>query len=65
MKRLVVGCAARAWRPVVYSYWRLDWMDPRDLTTVLEHVQGRYPNAPIFAVAYSAGKRMATFICCK
>ena len=40
-KRLVVGCAARAWRPVVYSYWRLDWMDPRDLEAVVKHVADR------------------------
>lgn len=45
----------------MYSYWRLDWMDARDLTTVLEHVQQRYPNAPIFAVAYSAGACFSSF----
>ena len=25
VKRSVLGAAARSWRPVVYSYWRLDW----------------------------------------
>jgi len=55
VKRLVVACSARAWRPVVYSYWRLDWADPRDMESAVAAVARRFPQAPIFVVAFSAG----------
>ena len=38
-----------------YSYWRLDWPDHRDTQSVVDHIAERYPAAPMFAVAFSAG----------
>jgi len=55
VKRLVTGCAARSWRPVVYSYWRCDWSDPRDMETVVAQVAEKFPDAPVFLLAFSAG----------
>ena len=63
IKRLATAAAARAWRPVCYSYWRLDWSDHRDMAYVVKHIAERYPAAPMFAVAFSAGAHvLATYL---
>ena len=55
VKRFAAQCASFGWRPVSYSYWRLDWNDWRDMHFAVEAVSNRYPRAPIFAVGFSAG----------
>ena len=49
------ACGQLGWRAVVFSTWRLDWNEWRDLDVAVRHVAGRYPKAPLFAVAHSAG----------
>lgn len=63
MKQAVLQTAARSWRPVVYSYWRLDWQDHRDMDSIVKHIEDKFPRAPIFAVAFSAGGHvLATYL---
>lgn len=45
----------RGWRAAVWSYWRCNFDEPRDLKSVVEHIQAANPKAPISAVGYSAG----------
>ncbi len=54
-QRICRSASQAGWRCVVFSYWRFDFAETRDLRAVLEHVQSRNPLAPIVAVAYSAG----------
>ena len=42
-------------RVVMWSYWRFDFEDSRDLHIVVSHLQRQFPSAPIAAVAWSAG----------
>ena len=48
-------CRARGWRAVVNWRWRLDFGESRDIAAAIEHIQRRFPIAPIVAVGYSAG----------
>jgi len=43
------------WRAVVWSYWRFDFGETRDLKAVVEHLTRTNPQSPIIAVAWSAG----------
>ena len=54
MKHLALTCAARGWRPVALTYWRLDWNETRDLDNAVEHLRKTHPSAPLFCVAHSA-----------
>ena len=52
--------AARAfhragWRCVVFSYWRCDFYQWEDLSTVVKHVAAQHPSSPLVACAWSAG----------
>ncbi len=55
MMRTARACHKMGWRVAAYSYWRLDFADSRDLTTIFDRLHDQNPNAPIVAVAYSAG----------
>eukprot|EP00520_Triparma_pacifica_P001497 CAMPEP_0118634302 /NCGR_PEP_ID=MMETSP0785-20121206/1468_1 /TAXON_ID=91992 /ORGANISM="Bolidomonas pacifica, Strain CCMP 1866" /LENGTH=551 /DNA_ID=CAMNT_0006525255 /DNA_START=227 /DNA_END=1879 /DNA_ORIENTATION=- len=55
IKRLTLASTSRGYRVVVFSYWRLDWMETRDMEMALESVKAKYPMAPICAIACSAG----------
>jgi len=55
IQRFNAECHRRGWRPVVFSYWRCDFTESRDLKAVVEHIQRRNPKAPVAAVGYSAG----------
>ena len=48
-------CRSRGWRAVVNWRWRLDFGESRDINAAIEHIQRRFPAAPIVAVGYSAG----------
>ncbi|KAH8056948.1 poly(3-hydroxybutyrate) depolymerase [Aureococcus anophagefferens] len=54
MKHLALTCAARGWRPVALTYWRLDWNETRDLDNAVEQLRKTHPSAPLFCVAHSA-----------
>lgn len=43
------------WRAVVWSYWRFDFGETRDLHAVIQHLKRTNPQSPIIAVAWSAG----------
>jgi len=55
VQRICRSCLHSGWRPVVWSYWRFDFGEHRDLESVLYFIQRRNPMAPLLAVAYSAG----------
>eukprot|EP00656_Telonema_subtile_P007474 TRINITY_DN13507_c0_g1_i3.p2 TRINITY_DN13507_c0_g1~~TRINITY_DN13507_c0_g1_i3.p2 ORF type:complete len:317 (+),score=94.54 TRINITY_DN13507_c0_g1_i3:476-1426(+) len=55
MARWTKCCLDRGWRPVVLSYWRLDWGDCTDIQAAVQHIRARFPLAPVYAVAFSAG----------
>ncbi|KAJ8609497.1 hypothetical protein CTAYLR_005459 [Chrysophaeum taylorii] len=54
MKHMALACRARGWRPVVLTYWRLDWNEWRDMDAAVRRVSETYPLAPLFAVVHSA-----------
>lgn len=58
IKRLTLASTSRGYRVVVFSYWRLDWMETRDMATAVESVKARYPMAPICCIACSAGAHL-------
>ncbi|GMH88996.1 hypothetical protein TrST_g1679 [Triparma strigata] len=75
IKRLTLASESRGWRTVVFSYWRLDWMETRDLANALKRIKEKYPDAPISCVACSAGAHVlvpylskcgdsSPFVCC-
>ncbi len=43
------------WRCVSYHYWRLDWIEGRDMEIAVNHIAKSYPKAPICGVGFSAG----------
>eukprot|EP00808_Paulinella_micropora_P020912 g32063.t1 len=55
MRRWAKMCRKHGWRAVSFSYWRIDFLNSRDLELCLNHVARSYPRAPIIAVAWSAG----------
>eukprot|EP00968_Pinguiococcus_pyrenoidosus_P017460 scaffold1741_cov262-Pinguiococcus_pyrenoidosus.AAC.13 len=55
VKRFAAQCGSFGWRPVAFSYWRLDWNEWRDMDVIVNSVSERYPMAPLFAVGFSAG----------
>lgn len=55
VKRFVRLALQRGYRVCVYNYWRYDFEESRDLNTILERIQEKYPTAPIAAVGWSAG----------
>jgi len=55
IKRITLEASRRGFRVVVFSYWRLDWMETRDLKAATEEIQSLYPRASISCVACSAG----------
>ncbi|GMH81310.1 hypothetical protein TL16_g08888 [Triparma laevis f. inornata] len=75
IKRLTLAAEARGWRTVVFSYWRLDWMETRDMENAMKRIREKYPEAPLSCVACSAGAHVlipylskmgssSPFICC-
>ena len=55
IKRLCLACSQRGWRVCVFSYWRLEWMETRDMEYAIEFIAATYPDAAISAIACSAG----------
>lgn len=55
IKRMTRSCARNGWRVALHAYWRLDFHDTKDLTTMLDTIAAENPSAPIVAVAFSAG----------
>jgi len=55
IKRFVRMCLKNGWRVVVWSYWRFDFEESRDLHLMIKHIQQKYPRAPISAIGWSAG----------
>lgn len=43
------------WRTVVFSYWRADFAETRDLQACVDHIAATHPRAPIVGIGYSAG----------
>jgi predicted alpha/beta-fold hydrolase len=43
------------WRSVVFSYWRFDYGETRDLRCVVEYLKKSHPHSPIITVGWSAG----------
>jgi len=58
MKSMALACRARGWRPVVLSYWRLDWYEWKDLDAAIRTIHSNYPLAPLFIVAHSASAHL-------
>jgi len=55
MKRCIRNCLQKGYRAVVFSYWRFDFEESRDLAAVLDRIQEKFPTAPIAAIGWSAG----------
>jgi len=53
--RMARICINRGWRVVVWSYWRFDFSESRDLEGVLQHIGNKAPHSPLIAVGWSAG----------
>lgn len=53
--RMARLCKNQGFRVVVFSYWRFDFSESRDLETVLSHISRRLPRAPMLAIGWSAG----------
>lgn len=60
VKRFARICLRKGWRVVVWSYWRFNFEESRDLKIVVDHLQSQFPRAPIVAVAWSAGSYYLT-----
>ena len=55
IQRFCRVCHSNGWRAAVWSYWRCDFSESRDLKAVVEHIQKNNPKAPIAAIGFSAG----------
>ncbi|GAB5354139.1 hypothetical protein AAMO2058_000094200 [Amorphochlora amoebiformis] len=55
VQRICRSCLQSGWRAVVFSWWRFDMAEYRDLEAVLKHLQKINKSAPLVAIAYSAG----------
>jgi predicted alpha/beta-fold hydrolase len=55
IKRMARACLANGWRVATHAYWRLDFHNTTDLTSVLEAIAADNPAAPMVAIAFSAG----------
>jgi predicted alpha/beta-fold hydrolase len=55
LKRFSRSALERGYRVAIFSYWRYDFEESRDVQTVLDRIQDTYPNSPIIACAWSAG----------
>ncbi len=55
IKRCARHFLNKGWRVVIWSNWRFDFEDSRDMHIALEHIQQKYPAAPITAMGWSAG----------
>lgn len=53
--RMARLCRNRGWRVVVWSYWRMDFSESRDLKGVLRSISERAPLSPVVGVGWSAG----------
>lgn len=58
LSRFIRRSINSGWRACVFSHWRFDWSDPRDLSTVVDHLHASNPDAQIFACAWSAGAHL-------
>eukprot|EP00933_Yihiella_yeosuensis_P046856 TRINITY_DN42488_c0_g1_i1.p1 TRINITY_DN42488_c0_g1~~TRINITY_DN42488_c0_g1_i1.p1 ORF type:complete len:608 (+),score=71.96 TRINITY_DN42488_c0_g1_i1:156-1979(+) len=45
----------RGWKVVVWSYWRMDFSETRDLEAIVQHISGQAPYSPLAAIGWSAG----------
>ena len=55
VKRFSRRARELGWKAVVWSYWRWDFGETRDLADVIKHISSSNPGSPILAVAWSAG----------
>mmetsp|Transcript_32622 Transcript_32622/g.52023 ORF Transcript_32622/g.52023 Transcript_32622/m.52023 type:complete len:382 (-) Transcript_32622:517-1662(-) len=55
IKRFTRKCLRNGWRVAIWSYWRFDFEESRDLKIVIDSIQQKYPRAPLVGVAWSAG----------
>eukprot|EP00511_Aplanochytrium_stocchinoi_P009960 CAMPEP_0204862268 /NCGR_PEP_ID=MMETSP1348-20121228/2344_1 /ASSEMBLY_ACC=CAM_ASM_000700 /TAXON_ID=215587 /ORGANISM="Aplanochytrium stocchinoi, Strain GSBS06" /LENGTH=603 /DNA_ID=CAMNT_0052012103 /DNA_START=228 /DNA_END=2039 /DNA_ORIENTATION=- len=58
MKRFARMCLQHGWKVAVYSYWRFDFEESRDLHLLIKHIEAKNPGSPLIAVAWSAGAHM-------
>jgi len=55
LKRFARMAMRNGWRIAVWSWWKFDLADSRDLKLVIDHIHQKYPRAPLVGVAWSAG----------
>eukprot|EP00510_Aplanochytrium_minuta_P005911 CAMPEP_0184026602 /NCGR_PEP_ID=MMETSP0954-20121128/13632_1 /TAXON_ID=627963 /ORGANISM="Aplanochytrium sp, Strain PBS07" /LENGTH=616 /DNA_ID=CAMNT_0026310865 /DNA_START=6 /DNA_END=1856 /DNA_ORIENTATION=+ len=58
LKRFTRMCLQHGWRVAVYSYWRFDFEESRDLHLLIKHIEAKNPGSPLIAAAWSAGAHM-------
>jgi len=55
VKRFARLALRNGWRVAVWSWWKFDLADSRDLKLVVDHIHQRFPRAPLVGIGWSAG----------